>query len=99
MSSMWNKVVVLGLAAVLSAPVLAADEVVVKAGQDQANATAAQTETSTVTSETTTEVTKADKKAARKHKRKHKKAAECKNDAPAANVDTSTTTTTTTAQY
>lgn len=41
MSRIWNKVVVLGLAAALSAPVLAADDATAnKAGQDQTQAQA-----------------------------------------------------------
>lgn len=40
MSSIWNKIVVLGLAAVLSAPVLAADEAAKSTNQDQMQAQA-----------------------------------------------------------
>lgn len=76
MSSIWNKVAVLGLTAVLSAPVLAADDIAAKGAQDaQANAMSSQ-DTSGALSQENKEVKETKEKGSKhKHKAHHHKGA------------------------
>jgi hypothetical protein len=75
MSSIWNKIVVLGLAAVLSAPVLAADDAATTTNPDQmqaqANPTAQQDTSAAQQDGKTTKECKAKKSKHAKHKRHH----------------------------